>query len=318
MNFRIAGTGMYVPDRIVTNDELAQLVETSDEWITRRVGIKERRISTTEQTSDIALKAAQNALDSAGITAGELDLIIAATVSGESVTPSLSCLLQKKLGATCPAFDINAACTAFLFLLETAAGYFARNKVKKVLVVGAERLSGILDWTDRGTCIIFGDGSGAAVLEQGDGYLDSTITVSGNDEVLKIPTHIGQSPFFEGTQGDSPFVHMNGQETFKFAVHAICSDIRLLMERNNLTADDISYIVPHQANKRILDFAAKELKIPEEKIVINIEKYGNTSSASVPIALDELNKSGKLKKGDLIILSAFGGGLSNAACLIRW
>lgn len=316
--FHIIGTGMYVPERIVTNDELATMVDTNDEWIRQRVGIAERRVSTEEWTSEMAYKAALAALENANCKPEDIDYIITATVSGETVSPSTACMVQKLLGATCPAMEINAACSAFLFLLETAAGLFARKKANKILVVGAERLSGIMDWSDRGTCIIFGDGAGAAVLSnEVDGYLDSVVTVQGNDEVIKIPTPIGCSPFFT-KEADSPYIHMMGQETFKYAVSSICNDVNTLLTQNNLTLDDISYIVPHQANKRIIDFAAKRLKISEDKFFLNIERYGNTSSASIPIALDELNRAGKLKRGDYIILTAFGGGLANAACLIRW
>lgn len=317
MTFRIAGTGMYVPPRAVTNDDLSRMVETNDEWIRQRVGVAERRISTDEWTSEMATKAAAAALDNAGVKASELDLILAATVSGETISPSVSAMVQHNLGATCPAFDINAACSAFIFLLETAAGFFARGRAQRVLVVGAERLSGILDWTDRSTCIIFGDGAGAAVLTDGDGYLDSTLTVAGGDDVIKIPHFPGSSPFFE-REIESPYIHMKGQETFKYAVNAMSGDITTLLTRNALTADDIKYIVPHQANRRIIDFTAKKLGIPAEKFYVNIEKYGNTSSASVPIALDELNRAGALEPGDLVILSAFGGGLANGACLIKW
>ena len=316
--FHIIGTGMYVPERIVTNDELSTMVDTNDEWIRQRVGIAERRVSTEEWTSEMAYKAALAALENANCKPEDLDYIITATVSGETVSPSTACMVQKLLGATCPALEINAACSAFLFLLETAAGLFARKKANKILVVGAERLSGIMDWSDRGTCIIFGDGAGAAVLSNDeDGYLDSVVTVQGNDEVIKIPTNVGCSPFFT-KENDTPYIHMMGQETFKYAVSSICSDVNTLLTQNNLTLDDISYIVPHQANKRIIDFAAKRLKTSEDKFFLNIERYGNTSSASIPIALDELNRAGKLKRGDYIILTAFGGGLANAACLIRW
>lgn len=317
MTFRIAGTGMYVPPRAVTNDDLSRMVETNDEWIRQRVGVAERRVSTDEWTSEMATKAAVAALENAGVKPTELDLILAATVSGETISPSVSAMVQHNLGATCPAFDINAACSAFIFLLETAAGFFARGKAQRVLVVGAERLSGILDWTDRSTCIIFGDGAGAAVLANGDGYLDSTLTVAGGDDVIKIPHFPGSSPFFE-REIESPYIHMKGQETFKYAVNAMSGDITTLLTRNALTADDIKYIVPHQANRRIIDFTAKKLGIPAEKFYVNIEKYGNTSSASVPIALDELNRAGALEPGDLVILSAFGGGLANAACLLKW
>lgn len=317
MSFQIRGTGMYVPEKIVSNDDLSRLVDTSDEWISQRIGVRERRVCTTETAADLGYQAARNALENSGVRTEKLDLILAATVSGETVSPSLACMVQHKLGATCMAYDINAACSGFLFLLETAAGYFARGKVKKALVVGAERMSRILDWEDRGTCCIFGDGAGAAVLTAGENYRDSTFTVKGGDDVIRIPQFIGKSPFFE-REPQSPYIQMNGQETFKYAVNAICGDIRLLMDRNGITADDLAWIVPHQANKRIIDYAAKRLKIPPEKFYVNIERYGNTSSASVPIALDELNRSGKLKKGDLLLLTAFGGGLANASCLLTW
>ena len=318
MGFYIKGTGMYVPPRVVTNDELSEFVETNDEWIRQRVGVEQRHISTNEWTSEMACKAARNALDNAGIQVSDLDLILSATVSAETVSPSVSCMVQHDLGATCCAFEINAACSAFLFLLETAAGFFARGKVRNVLVVGAERLSGILDWTDRSTCVIFGDGAGAAVLsDDRDCYLDSTMTVHGGDDVIKIPHFVGSCPFFE-KEAEKPYIHMKGQETFKYAVTAMGTDITELMTRNGLTAEDIRYIVPHQANKRIIDLAAKRTGIPVEKFAVNIQKYGNTSSASVPIMLDELNRKGKLTRGDLLILSAFGGGLANAACLLRW
>lgn len=317
MSFSIIGTGMYVPENTVTNDNISKLVDTNDEWIKQRVGISERRISTHETATDMAYQAALRALENAGTSPEELDLIIGATVSGENICPSVASLLQRKLGASCPAYDINAACSAFIFLLETAAGYFARGKAKKILVVGAERLSGIVDWSDRGTCIIFGDGAGAAVLQSGDGYLDSEISTEGGDDVIKIPAFAGSSPFYTA-ESDAPYIMMHGQETFKYAVNAITHDINVLLERNNLSKDDIKYIVPHQANSRIIDLASRKLKIPIEKFVMNIDKYGNTSSASIPMALDEINRAGRLRKGDLIILTAFGGGLSNGACLIKW
>ncbi len=318
MSFRIIGTGMYVPSKVVTNDDLAQIVDTNDEWISKRVGVKERRFSENEFASEMGLKAAQNALFDAGVKPEEIDAIFAATVSGETSSPSMACMIQNGLGVSCMAMDVSAACSAFLFLLETAAAFFALHKeFKKILVVGTERMSGILDFADRSTCVIFGDGAGAAVLERGENYLDSVITVKGGDTVIKIPHGNGNSPYFSREQ-DTPYIHMQGQETFKYAVTAISQDISDLLERNHLTIDDIAWIVPHQANKRIIDFAAKRLGIEKEKFFCNIEKYGNTSSASVPIALDELAKSGKLKRGDKIILCAFGGGLANAACLIEW
>ncbi|MDD6176113.1 MAG: ketoacyl-ACP synthase III [Firmicutes bacterium] len=317
MSFSVLGTGMYVPENIVTNDDLSKLVETSDEWISQRVGVRQRRIATTETAADMAYEAAKNALENSGCRAEELDLILAATVSGETASPSVACMVQHLLGADCMAYDISAACSAFIFLLETAAGYFARKKVRKVLVVGAERLSRIIDWTDRSTCVIFGDGAGAAVLGEGEGYLDSTFTVRGGDDVIKIPNYIGSSPFYR-KEAEKPYIHMNGQETFKYAVNAISADVRNLLERSGLALDEIRYIIPHQANKRIIDSAAKRLGAAKEKFFINIERYGNTSSASIPIALDEMNRSGMLQRGDKLILTAFGGGLANAACLLKW
>ena len=316
MSFRILGTGMSVPERIVKNDELANSVETNDEWIKQRVGIAERRVATTETCADMAEKAAKAALENAGVKPEELDLIIASTVSGDYASPSLSCLVQKRIGATCMAFDISAACSAFMFLLETAAGYFARGH-KKVLLVSSEKLSKLVDWSDRSTCVIFGDGAGAAVLGEGDSYFDSVFNVTGDDEVIRIPTYAGNSPF-SALEPEKPVIHMAGQETFKYAVNAIVHDIKTLLERNSISPDEVKYVVPHQANKRIIDAASRRLGIPYEKFVVDIDKYGNTSSASLPIALDELWRSGELKRGDLVVFTAFGGGLADAACLIRW
>lgn len=316
MTYSILGTGMYVPERVVTNEELAALVDTTDEWITQRVGIKERHICTDETASDLGYKAALAALENSGCKAEELDMIIAASVSGESISPSMSCLIQKKLGVSCPTFDISAACAGFIFVMDAAAGYFARKKVKKALLVGTEQLSRITDWEDRSTCIIFADGAGAVVVGEGEGFIDSTLTTIGG-HVLDIPTAIGKSPFSTHVQ-KNPYINMEGQETFKYAIGAICADIDYILKNNNLTPEDIAYIVPHQANKRIIDFASVKTRIPAEKFYVNIERYGNTSSASVPIALDEMNRKGMLKKGDLIILTAFGGGLANGACLVRW
>ena len=307
---------MSVPERIVKNDELANYVETNDEWIKQRVGIAERRVATTETCADMAEKAAKAALENAEVKPEELDLIIASTVSGDYASPSLSCLVQKRIGATCMAFDISAACSAFMFLLETAAGYFARGH-KKVLLVSSEKLSKLVDWSDRSTCVIFGDGAGAAVLGEGDSYFDSVFNVTGDDEVIRIPTYAGNSPF-SALEPEKPVIHMAGQETFKYAVNAIVHDIKTLLERNSISPDEVKYVVPHQANKRIIDAASRRLGIPYEKFVVDIDKYGNTSSASLPIALDELWRSGELKRGDLVVFTAFGGGLADAACLIRW
>lgn len=317
MSIQILGTGAYVPERILTNDDLSRMVDTSDEWIQQRVGVRERHVSVSESAADMGAKAAQRALEAAGITADQLDLIVGATVSADAVCPSVAASVQQQIGASCPAFDVNSACSGFLFALDTAAAFIARGGIRYALVFGAERLSRIVDWTDRSTCVIFGDGSGAFIIAPGGNYLASHLHTQGGDSVLSIPLGKGNSPFYE--KEEQPLaIHMSGQETFKFAVKQIVSDLKLIAEQAGITPEQFDYIVPHQANLRIIDLAARRLGIPLEKFVVNLDRFGNTSSASVPISFDELARSGKLKKGDLIALCAFGGGLSSAASLIRW
>lgn len=316
MSIKILGTGAYVPEKVVTNDDLSQMVDTSDEWIVQRVGVKERRISVNETAADFAVNAAKEALLDAEVDASEIDIIIAASISSETLCPTVAGFVQSQIGATCPAFDVNSACSGFLFALDTAVSYILRGSAKKALIIGSERLSKIVDWTDRGTCVIFGDGAGAFVIGQGEGYLSSKLYTSGSNEVIEIPSFSGSSPFYEG-KIMHPYIFMDGQETFKFAVSKIVEDIKYVVSEAKLELADIDHIVTHQANIRIIEYAAKRLKMPMEKFVVNIHKYGNTSSASVAIAFDELHKSGKLKKGDKIVMSAFGGGLSSAACVIE-
>lgn len=317
MNFSILGTGSYVPPRVVSNDELATMMPTSDEWITQRVGVKERHICTTETAADLAIEASRRALENAGSSPEELDLILGATVSGDEICPGIACQVQRALGATCPAMDINAACSAFIYMLETAAAFFARGGKRRILVVGAERLSRLLEWNVAGVCVIFGDGAGAALLGPGEDFLACQLHSFGGDEVICIPNDIGASPFFT-REARPPFVHMNGQETYKFAVSAMCRDLPQVLEAAGVKGSDLAWVIPHQANVRIIQGASKRLPIPEERFYVNIDRFGNTSSASIPIALDELNRGGKLKPGDLLAMCAFGGGLSSAACVLRW
>ncbi|MBQ4353302.1 MAG: ketoacyl-ACP synthase III, partial [Clostridia bacterium] len=284
MSFRILGTGSAVPEKILTNDELSALVDTNDEWITTRVGISERRIAVTETTSDLAYAASVRALEMAEAEADSIDLIIAATITSDDVSPTTAGMVQRRLGASCPAFDINSACSGFLFALETAAAYFASGKYRRILVVGAERISKIVDWKDRGTCVIFGDGAGAALLEAGENYLASAVHTYGGDEVIKIPNYHGTSIFNENEPID-PTIIMHGQETFKFAVTEMTNHVQKLTADVGITPNDLAFIVPHQANMRIISMAMKKLGLPEEKFVVNIQKYGNTAAASVPIAL---------------------------------
>ncbi len=317
MSFQVLGTGHYVPERIVTNDELSAMVDTTDDWITRRVGVKQRHVCTTETTAELAYQAALKALEMGNTTADQLDMIICATVTGDNICPPLACSVQMMLGATCPAMDINAACPAFLYSIDIAAGFFARGRVKKMLVIGAERMSRVLDWSDRSTCVIFGDGAGAVLLGEGDSYLASVFHTKGNDEIIKIANFAGMSPFYQN-ETDQPYVQMNGQETFKFAISSICRDLQQVIADAGLQESDIALVIPHQANVRIIETAIKKLNIPPERFCINIENYGNTSAASIPLLLDELNRDGKLHSGDYLALCSFGGGLASAACILRW
>ncbi|MCD7929823.1 MAG: ketoacyl-ACP synthase III [Clostridiales bacterium] len=318
MSFKIIGTGSYVPPKVVTNDDLTVFLDTSDEWISTRSGIKERHVVTDETTSELATKAAQNALENAGMSADELDMILCATVSSEYISPSIACLLQRNLGAQCPCLDLNAACTAWIYLMDTAAAFFCKGGIRKMLVVGAESMSRILNWHERSTCVLFGDGAGAAVLEAGDNYLGSSFVTAGGDDVIAIPTKKGISPWYERDE-QFPLVHMNGQETYKFAVSNFPKRIAEVVAQAGLEEKDLDWVIHHQANKRIIDGAASRMKaIPADPFWVNIQKYGNTSAASIPLAMDEWNRAGKFQRGDLIAMVAFGGGLSSAACLLRW
>lgn len=318
MSFRILGTGSFLPERVVTNDELSAMVDTSDAWITQRVGVKERHVCTRETNVDMAAEAAGRALQAAGVSPGELDLIIGTSVSADSISPGLASMVQNRLGAGCPCFDINAACPGFIFGLDIAAGFFARGAVKKALVVSSERMSGLIDWTDRATCCIFGDGAGAAVLGEGGGYLAGELHTQGGNDVIDIPTGWNNSPFYQ-VQQNKPCVHMKGQETYKFAVTSMVSDIRSVLEKAGISGEQVKAVIPHQANLRIINEASRRLpEIPKERFLVNIGRVGNTSSASEPILLDETARSGLLRPGDYVVLSAFGGGLSSAACVLRW
>ncbi len=318
MSFQILGTGSFLPEKVITNEELSKMVDTSDEWITKRVGVKERHVCTTESNTDMAAEAAARALESAGVDAPELDLIIGTSVSADSISPGLASMVQKRLGAKCPAFDINAACPGFLFGLEIAAGFFSRGTVKKVLVVSSERMSGLIDWTDRSTCCIFGDGAGAVVLGVGDSYLASELHTQGGDDVIDIPTGWNNSPFYQVEQKKN-CVFMKGQDTYKFAVTSMVNDIRSVMEQAGVSGEQVSAVIPHQANLRIISEASRRLpEIAPEKFLANIQEVGNTSSASEPILLDKAVRSGQIKRGDYVVMAAFGGGLSSAACVIRW
>ncbi len=318
MALKILSTGSFVPPLSLTNDELCGRIgiDSSDEWIVQRVGVQKRHISEDLFNWEMGTVASERALEQAGLTAKDIDFIVCATVSSEDSSPSTAAMIQQALGAECPAMDLHAACSGFIYTLETCAALLKMN-YKRVLLVASERLSRIVDWKDRNTCVIFGDGAAALVLEEGDNYLASVLHSFGGDEVIKIPNYEGDRTFFK-KDTPAPFIFMNGQETFKFAVGRMRTDIQEVLKRGEVEESDVSWVIPHQANIRIIDAARRRLKIDPERYVTNIDRFGNTSAASIPLALDELHRSGKLKRGDLLVFTAFGGGLSSAASLVRW
>lgn len=326
MNVRIAGTGSALPGKILTNAELEQMVDTSDEWITTRTGIKERRIAADgEYTSTFAAEAGRRALAMAGIQPEELDLIILGTVTPDFPFPSTACIVQDLLGATnATAFDLSAACSGFIFGLSIAEKYIRTGAAQKILVIGAEVLSRIVDWQDRNTCVLFGDGAGAVVIEASDGdhALLSTHTFSnGSYWNLLYQTGSGsRNPATSSRTIDERliFLTMEGNEVFKHAVRGMGEVAVRALEANGISSSDISLLIPHQANRRIIDATAKRLEIDSDRLFTNLQKYGNTSSASIPIALDEANRQGLLKTGDKLLLVAFGGGFTYGSALINW
>lgn len=321
-NVVIAGVGKYIPSKVVTNDMLSQIVDTNDEWITSRTSIKQRHITTGENTSDIASKAALNALANANIDALDIDLIIVATCTPDMFTPATACIVQKNIGAkNAFAFDLSAACSGFIYGINVAKSMMKQNNIKKSLVIGAETLSKALDWKDRSTCVLFGDGAGAAVLslDEDEGIIDVICNSKGSKwENLTIGAKDIDNPYVDEVTIFNPYLQMNGGEIFKFATVTMVKLIKEILKQNNLTLDDIDYIVPHQANERIIQFAAKKLDISMDKFYININEYGNTSAASIPIAISEMEEKSLLKKGDKIIAVGFGAGLTSGACLIEW
>lgn len=312
---RIIGTGSYVPKKVLTNHDLEKMVETSDEWITERTGIKERRIAAEgETTSDMAAKAAKRALEMAGIEPDEIDAIIVATVTPDMDFPSTACFVQNKLKAhKAASFDIAAACSGFIYALSVADSLIKSGHSKYALVIGAEIFSRITDWTDRNTCILFGDGAGAAVLAKTTGkrgILSTHLHSEGSSwKLLCASSH---------EENAKTFIRMHGNEVFKVAVRAL-EDVAIeALKHNGLTGDDIDWFIPHQANERIIQATAKRLGLPMDKVYLNLQRYGNTSAASIPLALDEAIRDRKIKDNDLILLDAFGGGFTWASALIRW
>jgi 3-oxoacyl-[acyl-carrier-protein] synthase-3 len=322
---RIIATGSYVPENVITNQDLEKIVETSDEWITERTGIKQRRIVNADQaTSDLAFEAASLALKRAHLKPKEIDLIIVATITPDMPFPSTACILQDRLGAkNAAAFDVNAACSGFLYGLHIANGLIRSGTNQRILLVGAEVLSKVTDWQDRTTCILFGDGAGAAIIEatkEKKGILSTRINSDGSlSDLICLPGGGSRNPCSKETiLKRLNFIKMKGNETFKVAVRTLEELVVRTLEENKLEPSQLSLLIPHQANIRIIQATAKRLNMPMEKVFLNIEKFGNTSAASVPIALDEAVQTGRVKDGDYILLEAFGGGLTWASALIRW
>lgn len=320
----IRSFGAYAPSLVITNEALSELVETSDEWITSRTGIKERRISEGEDTSQISVKAAKVALDRANLKGEDIDLIVVATITPDTFTPSVACLVQKEIGAVnAMAFDINAACSGFIYGLQVAYSMMSIGNFKNTLVIGAETLSKIIDWEDRSTCVLFGDGGGAVVLSKDDKdfskKLFSFYSKSEGNKGESLTTHAVDviNPYVKEEKIRNKKIYMNGREVFKFATTSIVNAVKELLDKNNLVKEDVDFIVCHQANYRIIEYSARKLGISIDKFFINLDRYGNTSSASIPIALNEMYEKGLLKKGMKIILVGFGGGLTYGSVLIE-
>lgn len=322
---RIIGTGSYLPQKILSNFDLEKFLDTTDEWIVTRTGIRERRIAAEgETTSDLATNAARRALEMAGVAPEELDLIIVGTISGDFPFPATACLVQHKLGATrAAAFDVSAACSGFIYALANAAKHLQLGPTRKALVIGAEVLSRIVDWEDRNTCVLFGDGAGAVVLEAQEsdsGVLSSHLHSDGSLwELLYQPGFGCRNPASEaGIKERLPYLRMQGNEVFKIAVRSLHEVAVEALEANGKSASELDLFLPHQANRRIIEATGRRLGLSESQVFINVDRFGNTSSASIPIALDEANRTGRIKEGDLVLFDAFGGGLTWASALVRW
>lgn len=314
---RILGTGSALPAYTLTNDRLTEFLDTSDEWIRTRTGIQTRQMLTDETLLSLGKEAALNALDNAGVRVEDVDYLLCCTVQGDTVTPSLACLLQKEIGVNCPAVDINGACAGFIYALDMADAYLKSGKAKRILIICAEGMSRLVDWTDRATCVLFGDGAGAVVVDGAENLFCAHLTSDGNVVPLNLYPNPGNSPFAIDPKPMTS-LYMDGPEIYKFAVSHSSSDLKQVVEKAGLGLDEIDYYLLHQANKRILDAVRTRLKQPEGKFPMNIYKRGNCSSASIPILLDETNRAGALHSGDNLALSAFGAGLTTGACVLRW
>jgi 3-oxoacyl-[acyl-carrier-protein] synthase-3 len=317
MSFKILGTGRGLPEQIVDNQQMAEFLDTSDEWIVARTGIHERRICRTESATDLAVTAAEKALSAANISPDQLDLILCSTIGADYVTPSLACCVAGRLSASCPAVDLNAGCVGFLYSLSTAAAYLDSGRAERILVIGLERMSSWVDWNHRSICVLFGDGAGACILGKGSMLKYLHLGVEGDSGPLNRPISIGNNPFT-----DRPSVpeelHMDGRKVFRFATRVLEAEITRALDQANLSYEDIDLFLVHQANSRIIDHVRQKLGQPDEKFPKNVSRYGNTSSASIPILLDELLEDGVVKPGQTLFFCAFGAGLTFGSAIVKW
>ena len=314
---KISGTGSVLPKKVVTNEMLSQFLDTSDEWIRTRTGVKSRHVISDERLEDMAIEAARKALDDAGMAVSELDFIICSNVVNEYITPQLSCIIQGGIGASCPCIDINCACAGFIYALEIAESFYRSGRVKNVLVVCAEEPSRMTDWSDRRTCVLFGDGAGAAVLTPGDNIRSIKLSASSATDKLWQYRKLQPTPYITKEEDDVP-LQMKGQDVFKFAVKAASRDITRVLTESGCSKDDVDHYLLHQANIRIINAIQEFMEQPVEKFPTNVEDHGNSSSSSCPILLDECNRKGLFRKGDLIVMSAFGAGFVSGALLLEW
>ena len=314
---RISGTGSVLPGKVVTNDMLSEFLDTSDEWIRTRTGVLSRHVISDEKLEDMAVEAAEKALEDAGMTAEDMDFIICSNVVNEYVTPQLSCIIQGGIGASCPCIDINCACAGFMYALEVAESFYKAGRVKNVLIVCAEEPTRMADWSDRRTCVLFGDGAGAVVLTPGDNIKSIKLSAASATDKLWQQRTLQPTPYITKEETDIP-LQMKGQDVFKFAVRAAAGDINRVLEETGTDASQVDHYLLHQANIRIINAIQHYLEQPQEKFPANIADHGNSSSACCPILLDECNRSGRFKRGDIIAMSAFGAGFVSGAVLLEW
>ncbi len=319
MGFAILGTGSALPERVVSNDELSQFLDTSDEWIRSRTGIEHRHLCTTESLDDLAYTACQRALDMAHTTADQLDAILCSTTSGDHLVPAQACVIAERLGATCPAFDISAGCAGFVFALDVADGWFARGRAKRILVLAAEKVSRLVDWSDRNTAVLFGDGASAAVLGDGGANpLAIRLETEPCCEALHVPGLVSSSPYDETEQHAPCVLSMQGRQVFKFGTSTVCNAIEAMCTEAGISTDDINHFILHQANERIIAAAIARLGIDSKKVERAIHETGNISSACIPLILDRLVRARRMVTGDLVAMVGFGAGLDTGWCLLRW